>query len=67
MFGEIDQSQQSDRPLDHMDRWTRARRLYDHLLALGLWVEPVYAREQEGGIEYLRVGVSPPRHEHDQG
>lgn len=60
-------TEMSNRPLDHMDRWTRAERLYAHLLSLGLWVEPVYAKEEQGGIEYLRVGVLPPRTQQDQG
>jgi hypothetical protein len=38
------------RPPDRMDRWTRARRLYDRLLGLGLWVEAVYSTERQGGI-----------------
>ena len=50
-----------------MDRWTRTRRLYDHLVSLGLWVEAIYSTEQEGGIEYLRVGVAPPRQLQDHG
>ena len=49
---------------DHLDRWSRAQRLYDHLLSLGLWVEPVFAKEEEGGIEYMRVSVSPPRQQY---
>ena len=57
----------TDRPLDHMDRWTRAQRLYENLKSAGLWVEPIYAQEAEAGIEYLRVGVAPPRPQHDQG
>jgi hypothetical protein len=52
------------RPPDHMDRWTRARRLYEHLVSLGLRVD---STEQRGGIEYLRVGVAPPRQLQDQG
>jgi len=27
-----------DREPDHMDRWARTQRLYDHLVSLGLWV-----------------------------
>lgn len=52
---------------DDLDRWSRAERLCDHLLALGLWVEPVFSKEQEGGIEYLRVSVAALRDQHDQG
>lgn len=56
-----------DREPDHMDRWTRTQRLYEHLLSLGLWVEPIYSTEERGGMEYLRVGVSPPRQLQDHG
>jgi hypothetical protein len=56
-----------NRPPDHMDRWTRTQRLYDHLVGLGLWVEAVYSTERRGGMEYLRVGVAPPRQLQDHG
>jgi hypothetical protein len=56
-----------NRPPDHMDRWVRTQRLYDHLAGLGLWVEAIYSTERQGGIEYLRVGVAPPRQLQDQG
>jgi len=52
---------------DDMDRWTRAERLYRRLRDEGLWVEKVYSTEERGGVEYLRVSVSPPRQEQDQG
>ena len=56
-----------DHEPDHMDRWARTRRLYEHLVGLGLWVEAIYSTEQQGGIEYLRVGVAPPRQLQDHG
>lgn len=52
---------------DHMDRWARAQRLYDYLVGFGLWVEAVYSTEEQGGIEYLKVSVAPPRQAQDQG
>jgi hypothetical protein len=45
-------------PPVNLDRRARNDRLYDRLLASGLWVEPIDAREKEGGIEYLRVGAA---------
>ena len=57
----------SNQLLDHMDRWTRAKRLYEKPKNAGLWVEPVYAQEEKADIEYIRVGVAPPRIQHDQG
>lgn len=51
-------------PPDHLDRWTRNRRLYNHLLSLGLWVEPIVEGEKGDRIEYLRVAVSQPHYGH---
>ena len=56
-----------EQPPQHMDRWARTQRLYEHLVGLGLWVEAIYSTERQGGIEYLKVSVSPPRQVQDHG
>jgi hypothetical protein len=50
-----------DLPPEHMDQWARNERLYAHLRDLGLYVVPVFADEDRGGVEYLMVSVAPPR------
>ncbi len=57
----------NDRPLDHMDKWSRNERLYGKLKAEGLNVEPIYGPGEHGGIEYLRVSVSLIQDQQDQG
>jgi len=56
------QAAQRDAPLS-MDRASRNQRLYDALLALGLYVVPMKSREERGGIEYMIVATAPPRPE----
>jgi len=60
------ETNETARPLDHMDRWSRNERLRDHLVAQGYWVESIYAAEEMGGIEWLKVALVQPRQQ-DQG
>ncbi len=47
---------------EHLDYWSRNRRLYETLLGFGLWVEPVFVSDSPiaGDINYLRVSVGQP-------
>ena len=49
----------------HMDRDSRARRLYENLLAVGLIVDPV--RDDRGEIDHLVVRVDLPAESPDDG
>jgi hypothetical protein len=50
-----------DQPPEHMDHWNRNEGRYQQLRNQGLYVVPVFADEERGGIEYLMVSVMPPR------
>jgi hypothetical protein len=54
-------------PLDHMDRLSRNLRLYEDLVSRGLYVEPIWAGGEHGGIDYLRVSVDLIRDQQFQG
>lgn len=45
-------------PPDHMDRASRTRRLYDHLMGMGLVVSPIYVN---GDMDSLHVAVALPQ------
>lgn len=47
-------------PPEHMSRWARNERLYRHLLAMGLVVEPVFADSAQTRIDHLRVTSELP-------
>ncbi len=55
------------RPLDHMDRSSRNKRLYDKLVSDGYCVEPIFEAGEYGGIVCLRVSVGLIQDQHDQG
>jgi len=44
-------------PPDHMDRWTRNRRLYKTLKGMGLYVSPIFADKDCELIDALYVAV----------
>src|SRR5277367_2878059 len=54
-------SMDADRPSpEHMDRWTRNKRLYGYLRDLGLFVIPIYSDGECPGIEYMHVATAMP-------
>ena len=58
---------ESERPLDHMDRSSRNKRLYEKLVGDGYYVEPIFEAGEYEGIQYLRVSVDLIQDQHDQG
>lgn len=47
-------------PPEHMDRWTRNRRLYEYLLGMGLFCSPIFTDESGEKIDALHVSVDLP-------
>lgn len=45
---------------EHMDRWSRNRRLYETLKGAGLYVVPVSESDDEARIDYLIVAADLP-------
>lgn len=45
---------------EHMDNWSRNRRLYDTLKGMGLYVTPIFADAEAALIDRLIVAASVP-------
>lgn len=51
---------QNQFPPEHMDRWSRNERLYQHLLGMGLVVTPIRIDSDPAKIAYIFVAADLP-------